>query len=176
MAATSGRIGRVVINEPGLPPVVRPVSYVFDERSQSVVFRSALGSKLTRILDSEMAVFEIDGGDPVERTGWSVIIVGRPEEVTDRAEIGRLEDLELEPWAPGAKTHWVRIPTHQRPAVASFAHSTPRLATAIPAFASWSCQQICKPRIVSLRRRARCWYRGVSLCDPRLRMRSSGVR
>jgi nitroimidazol reductase NimA-like FMN-containing flavoprotein (pyridoxamine 5'-phosphate oxidase superfamily) len=98
-------------SEPGLPPVVRPVNYVFDERSQSVVFRSALGSKLTRVVDSEMAVFEIDGGDPVERTGWSVIIVGKPEEVTDRAEIGRLEDLELEPWAPGAKTQWVRIPT-----------------------------------------------------------------
>jgi uncharacterized protein len=111
VAATSGRVGRVAVNEPGLPPVVRPVNYVFDERSQSVVFRSALGSKLTRVLDSEMAVFEIDGGDPVERTGWSVIIVGKPEEVMDRAELGRLEDLELEPWVPGAKTHWVRIPT-----------------------------------------------------------------
>ena len=75
------------------------------------MFRSAPGSKLTRILDSAMAVFEIDGGDPVERTGWSVIIVGEPEEVTDSADIDRLEDLELEPWAPGAKTHWVRIRT-----------------------------------------------------------------
>ncbi len=53
---------------------------------------------------------EIDGGDPFEPTGWKVIIVGKPEEVTDRAEIVRLEDLELEPWASGAMTHWVRIP------------------------------------------------------------------
>jgi uncharacterized protein len=112
VAATSGRVGRIAVDavdEPGSPPIVRPVNYVFDERSQSVVFRSGLGSKLTSILESATAVFEIDGGDPVERTGWSVIIVGKPEEVTDRAEIDRLDDLELEPWAPGAKTHWVRI-------------------------------------------------------------------
>jgi hypothetical protein len=38
-----------------------------------------------------------------------VIIVGEAEEVTDPAEADRLEGFELEPWAPGAKTHWVRI-------------------------------------------------------------------
>ena len=104
-----------------------------------MVFRSALGSKLTHVLDSEMAVFEIDGGDPVERTGWSVIIVGKPEEVTDRVEIGRLEHLELEPWAPGAKTHWVRIPTTSASGrrSQSSARSIPRLAIAVPTFARY---------------------------------------
>ena len=111
VAATSGRVGRIAVEDPGSPPIVRPVNYVFDERSQSVAFRSAPGSKLSSVLNSATAVFEIDGGDPVERTGWSVIIVGEPEEVSDRVEIDRLEDLELEPWAPGAKTHWVRIRT-----------------------------------------------------------------
>ena len=111
LAATSGRVGRIAVEDAGSPPIVRPVNYVFDERSQSVAFRSALGSTLSRILDSATAVFEIDGGDPTERTGWSVIIVGQPDDVSDRAEIDRLEELELEPWAPGAKTHWVRIRT-----------------------------------------------------------------
>ena len=37
------------------------------------------------------------------------MIVGEAEEVTDPAEIDKLEDFELEPWAPGVKTHWVRI-------------------------------------------------------------------
>ena len=37
-------------------------------------------------------------------------MVGEAEEVTEPAEIDRLEDLELEPWdRPGLKTHWVRI-------------------------------------------------------------------
>jgi hypothetical protein len=62
-----------------------------------------------RALSSGTAAFEIDGTDPVDQTGWSVIIVGEVEEVTDPGEIERLEDFELEAWAPGVKTHWVRI-------------------------------------------------------------------
>ena len=89
--------------------MIRPVNYAFDDETQSVVFRSALGSKLRDGLSSGNAAFEIDGGDAVERTGWSVIIVGEAEEVTDPAEIARLEDFGLDPWAPGIKTHWVRI-------------------------------------------------------------------
>ncbi len=89
--------------------MIRPVNFAFEERTQSVVFRSALGSKLREGLSSGTAAFEIDGTDPVERAGWSVIIVGESEEVTDPAEIDSLESLELEPWAPGLRTHWVRI-------------------------------------------------------------------
>jgi uncharacterized protein len=107
LAAAAGGVGRVALGES--PPMIRPVNYAFDHRTQSVVFRSALGSKLRRGLSSGTAAFEIDGIDPVERAGWSVIIVGDGEEVTDPAEIERLEGFELEPWAPGLKTHWVRI-------------------------------------------------------------------
>ena len=78
-------------------------------KTQSVVFRSAPGSKFYEGLGSGTAAFEIDGTDPVERTGWSVIIVGEAKEVTDPAEIERLEGFEIEPWAPGLRTHWVRI-------------------------------------------------------------------
>jgi nitroimidazol reductase NimA-like FMN-containing flavoprotein (pyridoxamine 5'-phosphate oxidase superfamily) len=109
LAAASGRVGRVALNVPGSPPTIRPVNYAFDEPTHSVVFRSALGSKLREELSSGTAAFEIDGSDPVEHTGWSVIIKGEAEEVTDPAEIDRLEDYGLEPWAPGVRTHWVRI-------------------------------------------------------------------
>ncbi len=107
LVAASGGVGRIAVSVS--PPVIRPVNYAFDERTQSVVFRSALGSKLREGLSSGTAAFEIDGTDPVERAGWSVIIVGEAEEVTDPAEIDRLEGFELEPWAPGLRTHWVRI-------------------------------------------------------------------
>ena len=107
LAAASGGIGRIAAS--GSPPVIRPVNFAFDERTQSVVFRSALGSKLREGLSSGSAAFEIDGTDPVERAGWSVIIVGEAEEVADPAEIDWLESFELEPWAPGLGTHWVRI-------------------------------------------------------------------
>jgi uncharacterized protein len=109
LVASSGRVGRIAGITPGPEPMIRPVNYVFDDRSQSVLFRSALGSGLREALSSGTAAFEIDGTDSVDRTGWSVIIVGEAEEVTDQAEIDRFEDFEIEPWAPGLRTHWVRI-------------------------------------------------------------------
>ena len=109
LVAASGGVGRVALSPLAAPPMIRPVNFAFDDRTQSVVFRSARGSKLREGLSSGTAAFEIDGTDPVERAGWSVIIVGEAKEVTDPAEIDQLEDFELKPWAPGVKTHWVRI-------------------------------------------------------------------
>ena len=107
LAGTS--LGRLAINVPGWPPVIRPVNYVFDQSSGSVVFRSAQGSKFTALLLSGQAAFEIDGVEPQDETGWSVIVVGVVEEITNAVEISRLERLGLRPWAPGDKPHWLRI-------------------------------------------------------------------
>jgi uncharacterized protein len=100
-------VGRVALATDS--PVIRPVNYVFDERSQSVAFRTADGSKFHAMMINGNAAFEIDGIDPVSRTGWSVIIVGMVEEVTSPTELRRLNRLGLETWTPGPKPHWVRI-------------------------------------------------------------------
>jgi nitroimidazol reductase NimA-like FMN-containing flavoprotein (pyridoxamine 5'-phosphate oxidase superfamily) len=103
-------VGRIVVSVSEWDyPVIRPVNYVFDESSQSVLIRSALGSKLHALLRSAKAAFEIDGTDPAGRVGWSVIIVGVSEEITNPAELRRIEGLGLDPWAPGHKDHWIRI-------------------------------------------------------------------
>jgi nitroimidazol reductase NimA-like FMN-containing flavoprotein (pyridoxamine 5'-phosphate oxidase superfamily) len=108
LAATG--VGRIVVSVAEWDhPVIRPVNYVFDEPSQSVLIRSALGSKLHALLRSAKAAFEIDGIDPAGRVGWSVIIVGVCEEITNTADLRRIEGLGLEPWAPGHKGHWIRI-------------------------------------------------------------------
>jgi nitroimidazol reductase NimA-like FMN-containing flavoprotein (pyridoxamine 5'-phosphate oxidase superfamily) len=105
-----GNVGRVAVNAPHRPqPVMRPVNYLFDERSQSVLSRSGSGSKLSAMLRAVRAAFEIDGIDPVGRVGWSVIIEGVTEEITNPAELRRIGALGLEPWAPGHKGHWIRI-------------------------------------------------------------------
>jgi nitroimidazol reductase NimA-like FMN-containing flavoprotein (pyridoxamine 5'-phosphate oxidase superfamily) len=101
--------GRLAVNTGTDAPVIRPVNYVFYEPSQSVMFRTALGSKFHALIHSTNAAFEIDGTDPQTRTGWSVIIVGVTEEVTNPIEVRHLDSLGLEPWAPGKKRHWVRI-------------------------------------------------------------------
>jgi uncharacterized protein len=108
LAATS--VGRIAVSVTGWEhPVIRPVNYVFDEPSQSILIRSALGSKLQAVLQSAKAAFEIDGIDSEGRVGWSVVILGVCEEITDTAQLRRIAALGLEPWAPGHKGHWIRI-------------------------------------------------------------------
>jgi len=105
--------GRLAVSPPDwrTPPVIRPVNYVFDRSSQSIVLRTARGSKFTALLLSGQAAFEIDGIDPAGRTGWSVIVQGPVEEVKTTAELHGLERLDLSPWAPGEKPHWIRLRT-----------------------------------------------------------------
>ncbi len=90
-------------------PIIRPVNYRFDVASQSVVFRTGVGSKFDALARSARALFEIDSMDPETRTAWSVIISGATEVVTRPAEIRRLGELGLELWAPGERPNWVRI-------------------------------------------------------------------
>ena len=101
--------GRMAVSMGTGPPLIRPVNYLFDERSQSVVFRTAPGSKFHALIHSADAVFEIDGIDERMQMGWSVIIRGVVEEVTNPSELRRLDALGFESWAPGPKPHWFRI-------------------------------------------------------------------
>jgi nitroimidazol reductase NimA-like FMN-containing flavoprotein (pyridoxamine 5'-phosphate oxidase superfamily) len=108
LAATG--VGRIAVSSAERDhPVVRPVNYLFDTSSQSVLIRTAPGSKLHALLRSARAVFEIDGIDSAGRVGWSVILAGVTEEVTNSAELRRIKGLGLEPWAPGHKGRWIRI-------------------------------------------------------------------
>lgn len=103
-------IGRLVVTtaSSGLP-VIRPVNYVFDAATQSIVFRTAAGSKFYSLVHSATAWFEIDHFDERQRSGWSVIVEGVCEEVGQSSEIRRLAGLGVTPWAPGQKPHWIRI-------------------------------------------------------------------
>jgi nitroimidazol reductase NimA-like FMN-containing flavoprotein (pyridoxamine 5'-phosphate oxidase superfamily) len=105
----TGGFGRLAVNGSGPAPIVRPVNYVFDPHSQSVVINTAEGSKLHSLLRETHATFEVDAVDATTRTGWSVIIVGVTEALTKPDEIRRVEALELDSWTPNEKSHWVRI-------------------------------------------------------------------
>jgi nitroimidazol reductase NimA-like FMN-containing flavoprotein (pyridoxamine 5'-phosphate oxidase superfamily) len=108
----STKLGRLAVLPPTWSgaPVIRPVSYAFDPSSQSIVFRSAQGSKFTALLLSKAAAFEIDGLEPTGDSGWSVIVQGPIEEIDSPTEIRRLERLGLRtPVAAEEKTHWMRI-------------------------------------------------------------------
>jgi nitroimidazol reductase NimA-like FMN-containing flavoprotein (pyridoxamine 5'-phosphate oxidase superfamily) len=105
----SCHFGRLGVTADQSTPIIRPLNYLFDEPSQSVVFRTAPGTKLSGLLRGTQAAFEIDGIDPTDHTGWSVIILGATEEISSASEIRRLENAGLDVWAPGHRARWVRI-------------------------------------------------------------------
>src|SRR5437763_1592877 len=87
--------GRLVVSTPDGTPMIRPVNYIYDEPSQSIIFRTALGSKFHALLMSKTAVFEIDAVDESAKTGWSVIVSGMTEEITAPNELQRLKERGL---------------------------------------------------------------------------------
>jgi uncharacterized protein len=103
---TREQLGRVMfVDDRG--PMVLPVNFVLDR--QMVVFRTDEGAKLDVASRGGRVAFEVDGTDAATYTGWSVVVRGEAVEITDPAELARLRGLPLEPWAPGAKSRYVRI-------------------------------------------------------------------
>lgn len=100
------QLGRVGIAINGRP-VILPINYVMDD--EHVIFRTDPGTKLTAAVRNAPVAFEIDGMDNWYRGGWSVLVRGFAEEVTDGTELDRLSRLPLRPWARGEKHHFIRI-------------------------------------------------------------------
>src|SRR5689334_12400303 len=69
----SRRIGRLgLLDADG--PLILPVNYCMDGRS--VVFRTDAGTKLDAASNGAPVAFEVDGIDPAQRTGWTILIRG----------------------------------------------------------------------------------------------------
>ena len=97
-------VGRVAFNEAG-EPMVLPVNHAVD--GHRIVFSTLRGSLLHEALMAEPVAFQVDGFDPLERTGWSVLARGVADLAEDPA---RLADLELHPWADTVdRDDWVQI-------------------------------------------------------------------
>jgi len=99
-------IGRVIVSIDALPAAL-PVSYLVVD--DSVVFRSAPGSKLTAAVRHTVVGFQVDEFDREQHTGWSVLVVGNSDVVTDEAEIAKLDSAGVPSWFPDALPHYVRI-------------------------------------------------------------------
>lgn len=99
-------VGRVVFTERALPAVL-PVTFIVDE--ETVVLRTARGSRLARAAVGGVLAFEADELHPANRTGWSVVVTGQAWVEDDVEEVERLAAL-LEPWVPGIKDVFIRIP------------------------------------------------------------------
>ncbi len=82
-----------------------PVNYVVD--GESLVFRTAEGSKLVELTVNDEVLFEVD--DYSSADAWSVIVRGHARRIEDLAEREAAEQLGLSPWIPTLKYNFVRI-------------------------------------------------------------------
>ena len=99
-------VGRLAVTTSAGLPLVFPVGYVVDGRG--IVFRSAIGTK-SAAADARPVAFEVDAVDPGTRSGWSVVVAGRAQQIRADAEIARLEGLHLPRWTTGSATRWMRL-------------------------------------------------------------------
>lgn len=106
----SAAIGRIVFTDRALP-AVQPVNFCLD--GESIVIRTAIGSKLAAATRQAVVAFEADEFDPEMRTGWSVTTVGHARAVRDPTELARLAALPLLPWAPGSRDHYIVVGAEQ---------------------------------------------------------------
>lgn len=98
-----GRLGFMIDGR----PMILPVNYIFDDNS--VVFCTAGGTKLNAVAGGADVAFEVDDSVSLHHSGWSVLVRGHAEVITDPGAVERLRHGPLRPWAKGARVNWVRI-------------------------------------------------------------------
>ena len=88
-------------------PSIFPINFVVDR--ESIVFRTAAGTKLSEAVTGQTVAFEADGYDADAGEAWSVIIQGRAFEIERMHDYFDALALPLFPWHAAPKHHFVRI-------------------------------------------------------------------
>lgn len=102
----SGDVGRIGISVGALPAIF-PVNYrVVDG---AILFRTAPGSKLSAAVANAVVAFEVDDFGVYDHSGWSVLVVGRAEVVTDPDVLAAADAAGLQPYVGGSRPATVRI-------------------------------------------------------------------
>jgi transcriptional regulator with XRE-family HTH domain len=102
-----GGVGRFLFVEHGRGPVAIPVNFRMD--GDDVIFRTSSGGSVASGLRERQVSFDVDHLDETLGEGWSVLLTGKAQVITDPAELARAEALRIEPWAGGDKPLFVRL-------------------------------------------------------------------
>lgn len=100
-------VGRLVYTRRALP-AIRPVNYAV--RGGAVLIWTGSASSLGQAVRGAVVAFEVDEFDRVARSGWSVVVTGTAQLVTDEAQLAQARLEGPTPWAPGIKEFLIRIP------------------------------------------------------------------
>ena len=97
-------LGRLVTTVAGWTEIF-PVNFVVQD--QTLLFRTAEGTKLLTSVLNEHVVFEADDHNVAE--GWSVVLRGSAHLLSTAQEIHRAERAGLYPWIATQKLRFVRV-------------------------------------------------------------------
>ena len=101
-------LGRVAVTTAALPTIL-PVNFRFDGRH--ILIRTGRGTKLDAATANAVVAFEVDDIDPVDQTGWSVVVTGVARELTEPEELIEAQRPPLARWASGEDHRVVAIST-----------------------------------------------------------------
>ncbi len=99
-------IGRLGYVDDGWPVIV-PVNYTID--SGDVFVRSMPGAKLEAARRGDVVCLEADSFDHESKSGWSVVVHGPLEVVSDPQTLRVAWSQELAPWIDSASWQWLRL-------------------------------------------------------------------
>ena len=99
-------VGRLAVSIADHPDIF-PINYLVD--GESIVFRTAAGTKLAASVLGKGVAFEIDGYDPIGGDAWSVVVKGYAREIEHMLEYFDADDLPLFPWHASVKPNIVRL-------------------------------------------------------------------
>ena len=109
-ALRSKSVGRLAYTSDDGPRVI-PVNYVLT--ADGVIFRTVPDGEVARHAMDSLCAFEIDEIDEFFEAGWSVLVAGVAQLLTE-ADFRRLQYGRIpEPWAAGPRILFVKIPLLQ---------------------------------------------------------------
>jgi len=100
------QVGRLAISITNHPDIF-PINHVVD--GDSVVFRTAEGTKLAASVLGTAVAYEVDGCDADTGEAWSVVVKGRAVEIERLEDLMAAWELPLYPWHASPKHRYVRI-------------------------------------------------------------------
>jgi nitroimidazol reductase NimA-like FMN-containing flavoprotein (pyridoxamine 5'-phosphate oxidase superfamily) len=101
-------LGRIAIMSGTLPAIV-PVNFLRD--GDRILVRTVAGTKLEAALRGSVVAFEVDGIDVTSHSGWSVMVTGAADVITDTEDLAAVQRLPHPHWAPRAGDHVVALTT-----------------------------------------------------------------
>jgi uncharacterized protein len=100
------KVGRVAVTVGAIPEIF-PVVYCLLEGA--IAFRTGEGTKLHAATRRTVLAFEVDNFDSEVQHGWSVLVVGHSEEVSDPRQVNAARRLLSGSWVPVDRYHVVSV-------------------------------------------------------------------